>query len=111
MSSEEHGASQDAGRIYQYQSLSGLDSIRLVELLPLSEGEDIKIYLHETTLQESPAYQALSYEWGETEGSHPIWCDGSTLLVTSNLMTALKRLKLPTLRRYLWIDAVCINQE
>lgn len=103
--------SVDAAGLYQYDSLAGPDSIRLVELLPLSDGEDIKICLHVTTLLDSPAYQTLSYEWGETIGTHPIWCHGATLLVTSNLLAALERLRLPSLRRFLWIDAICINQE
>ena len=48
---------------------------------------------------------------GKPKGSHLIRCDSSILLVTTNLLAALRRLRFSTLRRYLWIDAICINQE
>jgi hypothetical protein len=38
-------------------------------------------------------------------------CGDGHILVTANLLVALKRLRLPTLRRYIWIDALCIDQE
>jgi hypothetical protein len=105
------GRGKDISIKYKYRRLSGHDTIRVIELLPERDGEEILIYLHEVTLQEAPAYQALSYEWGKTKGSHSIRCDGSVLLVTINLLAALRRLRFSTFRRYLWIDAICINQE
>jgi len=33
------------------------------------------------------------------------------MLVTTNLLAALRRLRFSTLPRYLWVDAICINQE
>ena len=61
------GRGKDISTKYKYRCLSGHDTIRVIELLPERDGEGILIYLHEVTLQEAPAYQALSYEWGETE--------------------------------------------
>jgi Heterokaryon incompatibility protein (HET) len=97
--------------LYQYQPLLRSDSIRIVELFSIQDSEDIRLFLHETNLLDAPAFQTLSYEWGEPVRTHPIACGEGHIFVTANLLAALKRLRLPTLRRYLWIDAVCIDQE
>jgi hypothetical protein len=111
MNSEISGHAEDISTRYKYRPLLGHNAIRVIELLPERDGKEIHIHLHETTLQEAPAYQTLSYEWGEPKGSHSIRCSGSILLVTTNLLAALRRLRFSTLRRYLWVDAICINQE
>lgn len=57
-------------------------------------------------------YDALSYTWGNNATSEVITCDGSELLVTENLCQALLALRQPeTKTRWLWVDAICINQE
>lgn len=98
---------EDISTRYKYKRLSGHNAIRVIELLPECDGEEIHIHLHETTLEEAPAYQTLSYEWGGTKGSLLIQCSSSILLVTANLLAALRRLRFSTLRRYLWVDAIC----
>jgi len=57
-------------------------------------------------------YDALSYTWGSEENSKEIICDGEPLRVTNNLLNALLALRHPGHEhRYLWIDAVCIDQQ
>lgn len=65
-------------------------------------------------------YEALSYVWGSEADPAPIAmitidADGSTkhntMLVTQNLATALRHLRLPSSPRTIWIDAICINQN
>lgn len=97
--------------LYQYRPLPRSDSIRVVELFSIQESENVKIFLHETNLIDAPAFQTLSYEWGEPTRTHPVACGDGHILVTTNLLAALKRLRLPSLRRYVWIDGLCINQE
>ena len=56
-------------------------------------------------------YHALSYCWGSQDRTRPVTCDGQTLNVTSNLESALKRLRSPNVPRTLWVDQLCLNQE
>jgi hypothetical protein len=52
-------------RSYRYKPLPGPDSIRILSLLPGTQGDDIKIRLHHKKLSEISTCEALSYEWGE----------------------------------------------
>jgi hypothetical protein len=56
-------------------------------------------------------FDALSYEWKQSEGSIGITCNGVSLPVTRNLASALRALRLPSNPRVLWVDAVCIDQN
>ena len=55
-------------------------------------------------------YEALSYHWGEPAFTHPLRCGETVLVVTMNLASALLNLRLAHRPRYLWVDALCINQ-
>ncbi|KAL7620927.1 hypothetical protein AAE478_008238 [Parahypoxylon ruwenzoriense] len=55
-------------------------------------------------------YEALSYTWGAPIFSHPIRINGIEFFVTENLDSALRHLRLASIKRYLWVDALCINQ-
>ncbi|KAI0172455.1 HET-domain-containing protein [Hypoxylon sp. FL1284] len=55
-------------------------------------------------------YEALSYTWGDATGKVTIQLDGCSFEVTRNLAAALRRLRAKKGSRYLWVDAVCINQ-
>ena len=70
----------------------------------------------ETAMKESSGeraadYEALSYTWGDPEPFHSIECNGCSLGVGRNLFTALKTLRNSEGPRFLWIDAICINQS
>ncbi|OCL14918.1 HET-domain-containing protein [Glonium stellatum] len=57
-------------------------------------------------------YEALSYCWGSESPSSPILVNESyQISVRANLESALRRLRHKEKSRYLWIDAICINQE
>jgi hypothetical protein len=103
---------------YQYQPLKGDKSIRMLELLPGPFQSSINVKLHHRTISDLPGCEALSYQWGEPRGTSPILCEPkgldkglAMLLVTSNCLAALKRLRLTNAPRLLWIDAFCINQN
>jgi len=56
-------------------------------------------------------YEALSYTWGDTGNEKRISLNGCPFQVTRNLHAALRRLRARRLCRYLWVDALCINQK
>ena len=56
-------------------------------------------------------YEALSYTWGDPTPKFSVQCNGKTLPVAYNLYSALQHLRDTDTRRYLWIDAICINQN
>jgi hypothetical protein len=61
-----------------------------------------------TTCQ--PAFEALSYVWGDPGVTVPIGVDGCELFVTTNLESFLRRLRSVDETRILWADAICIDQ-
>lgn len=56
-------------------------------------------------------FSALSYVWGTEIDSAPLSCDGGTIRITENLGQALRHLQIESEMRYLWIDALCIDQD
>ncbi|EAU29819.1 predicted protein [Aspergillus terreus NIH2624] len=87
-----------------------LRQIRLVTIEPGNWPDEIKGSLHTFSLREQPAYEALSYVWGDPTHRKPIQLNSQIVEVTENLWTALRRLRKPSAPRVLWIDALCINQ-
>ncbi|KAF2820100.1 heterokaryon incompatibility, partial [Ophiobolus disseminans] len=57
------------------------------------------------------AYDALSYTWGSIVNMKHITCNCQRLEVTENLFDALSVLRHRYIDRYLWVDAICINQN
>jgi hypothetical protein len=111
-----------AGSIYQSLDVARGD-IRLLELLPESyESDEIIFRLHTVPLADAPQFTALSYTWGDPENTETIIFNGQKVKVTSNLyyilgmMEFLKRFPLDPSWNipdplYIWVDAVCINQQ
>ncbi|MCJ1263714.1 hypothetical protein MMC22_003584 [Lobaria immixta] len=63
-------------------------------------------------LLEWSGYGALSYTWGQTTANIPITINNQhDFLVTENLAAALRRLRRTVEPRWLWIDAICIDQN
>jgi hypothetical protein len=56
-------------------------------------------------------YYALSYTWGKEMASHPLLVNGAEVIVTKNLESALRHIRLGMHGQSLWVDALCINQE
>ncbi|KAK1751026.1 heterokaryon incompatibility protein-domain-containing protein [Echria macrotheca] len=117
---------------YIYTRLPSATCIRLIEFLPSRPGE-IAISLSAFELDNVPAFNALSYTWGDPrcpyldhgpgapsaesylQATRTIRCDGDIFPVRPNLYDALRRIQaarsdVPQ-QRFLWIDAICIDQS
>lgn len=56
-------------------------------------------------------YRALSYTWGNSPANETIELDGTPFMVRKNLWDFLSLARSRGFDTYLWIDAICIDQE
>nr|POE53567.1 heterokaryon incompatibility protein 6, or allele [Quercus suber] len=95
---------------------------RLLVLLPGRQADALSVEISAAALtyekglglvseHRNVEYEALSYTWGDQNLSHELYCGDTTLHITANLATALVALRQERQRRYLWVDALCINQR
>jgi hypothetical protein len=85
--------------------------IRLLYLSPASSDTHvIRCHFAVASLDENPDYEALSYVWGHTNDTQKVQVGGVAVTVTSNLLSALRHLRLDERERILWVDALCIDQ-
>ena len=89
--------------------------IRLLELhkQPTFSNE-IKIGLEDYRFDDTlPAYDTLSYAWGNDQRRKTIWCNGKSFQVGIVLWQALRQFsRWPSYeKRLLWIDRICSNQN
>jgi hypothetical protein len=98
---------------FRYKSLEpkGQPTTRLIELLPGSDQNPLECRLNEIVLSERHVYEALSYCWGDPKEKTTIICNDQQLLVPTNLADALNGLRYRKVSRFLWADAICINQS
>lgn len=85
--------------------------IRVVILRAGLSSDDIRCDLKEVDLLQPMPYEALSYVWGPTRNPKRVFLNSQEYLVTQNLAEALKELRQTDLDRWLWVDALCINQS
>ncbi|KAK5658228.1 hypothetical protein OQA88_2203 [Cercophora sp. LCS_1] len=110
---------------YSYSPLQG-DTIRLARLLPHPDANaPVQCELIDYPLPDNPGskaghFDALSYVWGSAEDRRSICVrdqastagqEDRQLAITANLHKALLQLRDHHLDRFLWVDAICINQE
>jgi hypothetical protein len=105
-----------------------LDSQHIRLLKPIlsssSNDENLHYTLESFDLGEAPSYVALSYTWGPPEGSEfhrvedttpqfkpSVFVNGRHIFVTQNLFDGLVILRQKAIDGFLWIDAICINQQ
>jgi hypothetical protein len=74
----------------------------------------LRFLFHQDCLEELEGpYEAVSYVWGAPILTFPVHhtTDGSRIFVTENLDHALRRLRRRLGPRWLWADAMCIDQK
>lgn len=98
---------------------SSLDSDHF-RIICLSESDHVSspihINLEEYNLDDCPEYETVSYLWGGEEGDstlcQPVYVGifWDIVLVTENCSAVLHYLRPPRGCRFIWLDAICINQ-
>ncbi|KAN0114565.1 Heterokaryon incompatibility protein (HET) domain containing protein [Hyaloscypha variabilis] len=100
------------GQQFQYPILDRLSgTIRLLVLSQDLHPEDGRLRCRLVVSSIDAKYEALSYSWGTPDSFDlKIWVNDCHFAVRQNLYCALTALR-TTGDRYLWIDALCINQD
>ncbi|KAK9413749.1 putative Heterokaryon incompatibility domain-containing protein [Seiridium unicorne] len=93
-----------------------IHEVRLVRFDPSTSpvfGQDniMRLQPLAVSLEVSPKYSALSYVWGDADSGSFIHVDGAKVPVRLNLFVALEQLYDHQVQSWLWIDALCINQN
>jgi hypothetical protein len=101
---------------YVYHRLSPGPNIRVLQLQPsLDFAAPIEVSFTEVSLagagKDTYDYEAISYVWGAPRGDQEIYCEGKTVLVTPNCLSALRHFRRKDRVRTLWCDAICIDQN
>lgn len=101
---------------YKYTPLAGRRQIRLLKLHPAASPDDpeVSIDLVPMLLDAAPPFEALSYAWGDPIPKCEILCSGHRAEIGPSLYSALfhlSRLQPPGKSRWIWADAICINQD
>lgn len=99
---------------YKYQPIDlASDAIRILRLFSGHEQAPIACDLIESLFGEEKgiSYQALSYTWGTSISNRQITLCGKEKTVMENLYSALVDLRKPSEDVWLWVDALCIDQE
>lgn len=95
--------------LYTYEPLKSSIQIRLLKLYSNEEKERLEAVIEHHNLEDAikTGYEAISYCWGEPLFTHQLHIEGRSLNITPHLHGALSVLT----ESYIWVDAVCINQE
>jgi hypothetical protein len=79
--------------------------IRTLMLCSGKVHDSIRCALRIVSLKEQPAYEALSYTWGDANSTTLIEVDGARFDATVNLERALRHLRKTDGDLTLWVDA------
>ncbi|KAK1749614.1 heterokaryon incompatibility protein-domain-containing protein [Echria macrotheca] len=103
---------RNPGLLYTYAALNvEKKQIRLIKLERRYPGCDIPCKLVQFPLAEALPYEAISYTWGSKVKDHLVFFGGKWLPTTRNVYQLLHDRSSFSRTRWLWIDAVCINQD
>ncbi|KAH6644410.1 heterokaryon incompatibility protein-domain-containing protein [Boeremia exigua] len=104
-----------ASTCYRYTPLSSTSSLRLLRLKsPLSAqrpNEPIEIELFETSFENAPTFEAVSYAWDHASTFTTLVCNGQHLHVSPVVSEMVFALSCVSTTGVFWIDAVCIDQS
>lgn len=99
-------------RGFRYTPLcKATEQIRLIVLNPGLEEDRLDCNVIHTHLTEPMVYETISYCWGSQDAGTAIMLQGQQVWTSANAAAALAGMRLPTHKRFLWIDALCIDQQ
>lgn len=109
------GATVSTTDAFPYSPLVEASELRLLLVWPPTGSEDnIHCTLIHGRLGTGVEYDAVSYTWADETGddsqSKTVFVNDRALPVTATCKAVLKRIRLQSTAKVLWIDAVCINQ-
>ena len=100
---------------YKYKPLDAKNKeVRLLEVQPVEEDFlPLRCSIQHASLNSdpAPAYETISYVWGNPNTKEFIEIDGTEYSFPASSAAAIRRMRLPNRSRILWIDAICINQN
>lgn len=99
------------GETMLYADLPSLRSIRLLTIKPDKATAELQCELTTVEFSEAPAYEALSYVWGDQEPPTEVKCNGFPVNVGPNLAAALRQIGHMDEPQVVWVDALCIDQS
>ncbi|KAH6661417.1 heterokaryon incompatibility protein-domain-containing protein, partial [Truncatella angustata] len=85
--------------------------IRLIKLRRGTTDDPLICNFLVVSLKDKPAYDTLSYPWGDDNMTKTILVDNVTFEITVNLEEFLRCLRSPNADLVLWADALCIDQQ
>lgn len=104
--------------LYKHLPLAGPNVIRLLQLHPRTKDNELSCNLVHVNHGGETRYEALSYAWGPPRFTEKLLIrvdrddpSDAHMMITENLSEALLALCLDDKPRYLWVDAICINQS
>lgn len=97
-------------RAYEYKPLQSPTQIRILTLEPGGREAPLCLSLTHASLDDAPSFEALSYAWGDATNRIAVEYGDKEMQITQNLYDALRHLRHLNSARYLWADAICINQ-
>ena len=95
-----------------YEPLADEFHIRVFRLFAGDRYEPLRGELHVHSVHdEDLTYEAISYTWGNALGTDNCSINGINLSISRNLENTLRRIRSASQDRYLWADAICIDQK
>jgi hypothetical protein len=101
---------------YKYDELKHPDALRLLRLRPAKDDYmDIDCEIDIVKLEDKKTFEAVSWYWGKGKHDQVLRVHKGdnvfAFYVSENLKSALRALRRTDTVRFLWIDAICINQK
>ena len=96
---------------FRYTTLPQGRAIRVMKLAPGTGRSTLRGEILHIDLDDNPEYATLSYVWGTESDPISVECNECQIKVTQNLGEALWHIRHGSISIYLWVDALCINQD